>query len=155
MIVQIFLNSFIMRDKNPYAGRMPDGTLRPCLMCLDEFAQLSTLKYEVVATAFMTLRSKNVSIACALQSKSSLAEMFHSENASMSLIDCVTTFCFLSIQEVQTREWASKLIGERKVLRISNSLTGGSNGKKSNGKSVQEATEPIFSPADFGNLINR
>ena len=90
-----------------------------------------------------------------MQSRSSISEMFHSENACMSLIDCVTTFCFLSIQEVQTREWASKLIGNRKVLRISNSLSDGTNGNKNTGRSVQEAIEPIFQPADFGNLIDR
>lgn len=155
MIVQGFLNGFLQRERNPKAGRLEDGTLRPCLMCLDEFAQLTTLKYESVATAFMTLRSKNISICCAMQSRSSISEMFHSENACMSLIDCVTTFCFLSVQEVQTREWASKLIGNRKVLRISNSLNDGANGTKHTGKSVQETIEPIFQPADFGNLIDR
>ena len=155
MIVQGFLNGFLQRENNPRAGRLSDGTLRPCLLCLDEFAQLTTLKYDSVATAFMTLRSKNVSIACAMQSRSSIAEMFHSENACKSLIDCVTTFCFLSIQEVETREWASKLIGNKKVLRISNSLNDGFNGNKSSGRSVQEAIEPIFQPADFGNLIDR
>lgn len=73
----------------------------------------------------------------------------------MSLIDCVTTFCFLSIQEVQTREWASKLIGNKKVLRVSNSLNNGSNGNENTGRSVQETIEPIFQPADFGNLIDK
>lgn len=155
MIVQGFLNGFIQRENNPKAGRLPDDTLRPCLMCLDEFAQLTTLKYESVASAFMTLRSRNVSILCALQSRSSISEMFHSENACMSLIDCVTTFCFISIQEVQTRKWASELIGNRKVLRISNSINDGTNGSKNTGRSVQEATEPIFQPADFGNLIDK
>ena len=155
MIVQTFLSGFLTRQNNPNAGRLPDGTLRPVLMCLDEFSKLATLKYEIVATAFMLLRSNNISIACALQSKSSISEMFHSENACMSLIDCVTTFCFLSIQEVQTREWASKLIGNRKVLRVSNSLNNGSNGNENTGRSVQETIEPIFQPADFGNLIDK
>ncbi|SKC04145.1 Type IV secretory system Conjugative DNA transfer [Lachnospiraceae bacterium] len=155
MIVQGFLMGFLKRERNPKAGRLSDGSLRPCLLCLDEFAQLTTLKYDIVASAFMTLRSKNISIVCAMQSKSSIAEMFHSENACNSLIDCVTTFCFLSIQEVSTREWASKLIGNRKVLRISNSLSTGSKSSRNSGKSVQETTEPIIDPADFGNLIDR
>lgn len=154
MIVQGFLNGFLQREKNPNAGRLNDGTLRPVAFILDEFAQLSTLKYETLATAFMTLRSRNISIICALQSRSSITEMFHSEAACMSLIDCVTTFVFLSIQEVQTREWASKLIGNQKVLRVSNSLSNNTNGGKSTSRSVQEAIEPIFQPADFGNLID-
>lgn len=155
MIVQGFLTGFINREKNPKAAHTKDGTLRPIAFILDEFAQLTTLKYEAISTAFMTLRSRNISIICALQSRSSITEMFHSENACMSLIDCVTTFAFLSIQEVQTREWASKLIGNKKVLRIGNSLNNGMNGNKNTGRSVQEAIEPIFQPAEFGNLIDK
>lgn len=152
MIVQSFLNGFIQRERNPKAGRLADGTLRPVAFILDEFAQLSTLKYESLATAFMTLRSRNISIVCALQSRSSITEMFHSENACMSLIDCVTTFCFLSIQEVATRKWASDLIGTHKVLKISNSLNNNAQGTQNSGRSVSEAREPIIFPEEFGNL---
>lgn len=151
MIVQSFLNGFINRENNPRAGRLNDGSLRPVAFILDEFAQLSTLKYESIATAFMTLRSRNISIVCALQSRSSITEMFHSENACMSLIDCVTTFCFLSVQEVATRKWASDLIGTHKVLKISNSLSS-TQGSKNSGCSVSESREPIFFPEEFGSL---
>lgn len=154
MIVQNFLTGFLRRESNPNAGRLPDGTLRPCLMCLDEFAQLNALRYDTVSSSFMTLRSRNISILCALQSKSSISEMFHSDNAAMALIDCVTTFCFLSIQEVTTREWASKLIGVKKVLKISNNLSH-SNENVNSGQSVQESTEPIIRPEEFGSLIDR
>lgn len=151
MIVQIFLTGLLSRDSNMHAGRSADGSLRPIAMILDEFAQLSTLSYETVAAAYMTLRSRNVSIIAALQSRSSIAEMFQSENACNALIDCVSTFAFLSIQEVTTRKWASDLIGTKKVLKISNNLSlknGGSNA----GKSVTEAREPIIYPEEFGNL---
>jgi type IV secretory pathway TraG/TraD family ATPase VirD4 len=155
MIVQGFLNGFIKREQNPNVGRLSDGTLRSIAVVLDEFAQLTTLNYDDVKTAFMTLRSRNVSIICALQSRSSIAEMFHSEDACKSLIDCVTTFAFLSIQEVETREWASKLIGNRKVLKTGNNLNNEANGTQQTGSSAQEAEEPIFEPADFGNLIDK
>ena len=155
MIVQSFFTGFIKRELNPNAGRTSDGHLRPILMLLDEFAQLRTLKYESVATAFMTLRSKNISIACALQSRSSLVEVYKTENACSALIDCVTTFCFLGIQEVSTREWASKLIGNNKVLKLSNSLNAGEKGRKNAGQTVNEAEEPIFEPSVFGNLVDR
>lgn len=156
LITQSFLTGFTKRELNPNAGRLPNGTLRPMLMLLDEFAQLKTLNHDAVSSAFMTLRSKNISIACALQSRSSIAHMFgNSENACKELIDCVTTFCFLSIQEVETREWASKLIGEKKVLKLSNSVNDGTNGKSNTGKSCQEAKEPIIAPADFGNLVDK
>lgn len=152
LIVQSHLNGFVQRENNPNAGRLKDGTLRPVAFILDEFAQLSTLKYESIAMAFMTLRSRNISIVCALQSRSSITEMFHSENACMSLIDCVTTFCFLSIQEVATRKWASDLIGTHKVLKISNNLNGSSKQKQNSGRTVNEAREPIIFPEEFGSL---
>ena len=70
----------------------------------------------------------------------------------MSLIDCVTTFCFLSIQEVATRKWASDLIGTHRVLKISNSLNNGTQGSQNSGRSVNEAREPIIFPEEFGSL---
>ena len=82
-------------------------------------------------------------------------EMFHSEDACKSLIDCVTTFAFLSIQEVETRKWASELIGTRKVLKTGNNISNEANGTQGTGSSAQEAEEPIFHPADFGNLIDK
>lgn len=75
--------------------------------------------------------------------------MFHSENACKSLIDCVSTFCFLSIQEVETRKWASDFIGTHKVLKISNNLL---DGTQSSGRSVSETREPIVFPEEFGSL---
>lgn len=155
MIVQGFLNGFVQREQNPKVGRLSNGTLRPIAFILDEFAQLTNLKYENIATAFMTLRSRNISIICALQSRSSITQMFHSEEACMSLIDCVTTFAFLSIQEVQTREWASKLIGTKKVLKSGSNENLNGNGSQNSGHSSQEDREPIFQPADFGNLIDK
>lgn len=153
LIVQQTLSGFLNRETNPRAGRVgEDRHLRPILFVLDEFAQLTNLNYDAISTAFMTLRSRNISICCALQSRSSIAEMFHSENACNSLIDCVTTFCFLSVQEVATRKWASDLIGSRRVLKISNSLNDGTSGSKTSGRSVQEAREPIFFPEEFGSL---
>lgn len=153
MIVQSFLSAFTRRAENPKAGRLPNGTLRPICLMLDEFAQLNTLKADSIISAFTTLRSRNVSIVCALQSISSISEMFHSENTCRTLTDCITTFSFLSVQDVTTREWASKLFGSKKVLRRSNSLSSAdSRNAKTTGISVSEAQEPIISPEEFGNL---
>lgn len=149
LITQTFISAQLDRENNPNAGRLSDGTLRPCLYILDEFAQLTTLSYDMIKTFFMTGRSRALSSMCALQSRSSIAEMFHSENACKSLIDCVSTFCFLSIQEVETRKWASDLIGTHKVLKISNNIQ---DGTQSSGRSVSETREPIVFPEEFGSL---
>ena len=152
LITQTFLNGFLKRENNPRAGRLPNGTLRPIAFILDEFAQLKNMKYESIATAFMTLRSRNISIVCALQSLSSISEMFHSENATKSLVDCVSTFCFLSVQDVETRKWASDLIGTHKVLKLSNTLGHSAQGSQNDGRTVSEAREPIIFPEEFGSL---
>lgn len=151
LITEVFMTHALSREKNPHAGRLADGTLRPIVFILDEFAQLSTLTYDRVAALFMTGRSRNVSVVCALQSQSSLIQMFHSEEACKSLIDCVSTFCFLSIQEVATRQWASALIGTKKSLQISNNLTNTQNSHHT-GKTVSETREPIIFPEEFGTL---
>lgn len=154
LIVQGFLTGFLHREANPNSARLPDGTLRPIWMLLDECAQLKTLSLDIFSSSLMTLRSRNINICMAIQSLSSLSEMWN-EKAAKSLIDTISTFVILSIQEISTREWASKLIGDRKVLRISNSINDASNGRQNSGKSVQEATEPIFPPEQWGNLIDK
>lgn len=155
MITQGILQDLLIRDMNPKAGRLKDGTLRPLLICLDEFSKLRYLDYNaVLAPSFMLLRAKNVSILAACQSLSSLTQMLNSSIAAKTLIDCTSTFCFLSIQEVETREWATKLIGNKKVLCISNSISEDSKGSSSTGRSVHESSEPIIPEAEWGNLID-
>lgn len=55
------------------------------------------------------------------------------------LMDCVKVNCFLSIMDPDTRDWASRLIGTKKVLKISNSEQQTQNG--TSGRSVTEARE--------------
>lgn len=153
MITQSFFLGILKREKNSNVGKLEDGTLRPVCFILDEFAQLTTLSYDIVAALFMTGRSRNISCVCALQSISSIKEMFHSDNACKSLIDCVNTFAFLGIQETETRKWASDLIGTRKVLHITNNINMTSNTHQT-GRSVTETREPIIQPESFGSLKN-
>lgn len=156
MISMVFLNSFLERDQNPHAGKIiKDGEeiLRPICCILDEFGQLSSLSYESIMSAFSTNRSRAVSMFCSLQSRSQLTKMYTDENATKVLVDCATHFLFLSVQDVETREWASKLIGEKKDLRLTKSVN--SNGNSSTtSRSTAEVWDPIIRPADFGSLMD-
>ena len=69
------------------------------------------------------------------------------------LMDCTKVHCFLSIMDPDTRDWASRLFGTRKVLKLSTSEQ--ISDHSSSGRSVAEAIEPIFAPDDFGNLPNK
>ena len=51
-----------------------------------------------------------------------------------------------------TRDWASRLIGTRKVLNVSNSAQ--HSDKSSIGNNVSESREKIFEPETFGTLPN-
>lgn len=153
MIVSSFLNAFLRRESNLKAGHIITETgehLRPILMILDEFTSMSTLPLELVENSFKLLRSRSVSILAAYQSRQALAEMF-SEKAVGALTDCTMVFVFLSIQDVDSRKWASELIGTKKELRVSKSFTAGSNHMST---SVSETDAPIIPTAEFGNLID-
>ena len=67
-------------------------------------------------------------------------------------MDCVKVNCFLSIMDPDTRDWASRLIGTRKVLKISNSEQQTQNGTSA--RSITEARIKAIEPEEFGNLPN-
>ena len=70
-------------------------------------------------------------------------------------MDCTKAHCFLSIMDPDTRVWASRLIGTKKCLKISNSAQNKANSSNSSsGISVTETREKIYEPESFGNLPN-
>ncbi|MCR5785691.1 MAG: type IV secretory system conjugative DNA transfer family protein [Eubacterium sp.] len=154
MITQKFMNEFALRENNPRAGRNKSGTLRPILMLLDEFPRLTTLDYDTVLTAFTTLRSMNISITAIMQSRSLLVDMLD-ENKANALADCIYGFFVLSMVDDKSKEWFSNLVGKKKELQWSNSLSEDSNEKKNAGRSVTEVEVPIYPPYLLDTLIDR
>lgn len=79
---------------------------------------------------------------------------YYNSNAGMKLLmDCTKAHCFLSIYDPDTRDWASRLIGTKKCLKVSNSLQ--TQKEDSSGSiSVSESREKIIEPELFGNLPN-
>ncbi|MEF2825585.1 MAG: type IV secretory system conjugative DNA transfer family protein [Peptococcaceae bacterium] len=130
LVVQAFLTDFMQR---------PDSATdnHPILFLLDEFAQL-TLDFATISTALSTLRSKNVSLFLAMQSVAQLSNRYTPDKAR-EIIDTCAYVSVMSAQDPASREYFSRMIGDKKVLRR-------------HGDSASEATEPIVAPAQFGNL---
>lgn len=132
MIIQSFIEEFM---------RLPDKSSRvksrQILFLLDEFAQLR-FDFKTISTALATLRSKNVSLFLAMQSVAQLANRY-SDSQAREIIDNCAYISVMDAQDPQSREFFSRMIGEKKVLR------------KSTSGSV-EVVERIIPPEKFGNF---
>lgn len=130
LVVQAFLTAFMRRQDAADANR-------PILFLLDEVAQLH-LDFDTISTALSTLRSKSVSLFLAMQSVAQLNNRYTPDRAR-EIIDTCAYVSVMSAQDPASREYFSRMIGDKKVLRR-------------HGDSASEATEPIVAPAQFGNL---
>lgn len=138
MLYQIFMSAAFKREL---------GANPPIAYIIDEFGQLPMMP--VILKSAQLLRGYNCSLMICTQSKASLDEIY-GEYASKIFKDCAKAHVFFSVNDPDTQEWASKLIGSRKELRISNSI---SSGKEKNGTcTVSEVRERVFYPEIFGLL---
>lgn len=140
LIVQNFMTGFMRR---PDASR--GEKLRPIIFLLDEFPQLR-FEFDTLSAGLSTLRSKGVTLFLAQQSIAQI-EKRYGEAGCREIIDTCAYISILSAQDPKSREFFQKLIGTRKVLRISNSEN-----RKDVSRSINESRESIFQPEDFGNL---
>ena len=81
------------------------------------------------------------------QSKAQLEIKYGDAGARAILGNC-TYQLILSCIDATSQKYFSELIGTKKVLKVSNSISSENNP----GKSVLETREPIFRPEDFGDL---
>lgn len=130
LVVQSFLTAFMRRPDT-------SNDNRPILFLLDEFAQLH-LDFATISTALSTLRSKSVSLFLAMQSVAQLNNRYTPDRAR-EIIDTCAYVSVMSAQDPASREYFSKMIGDKKTLRR-------------HGDSASETTEPIVAPAQLGNL---
>ena len=140
MLYQAFMSAMLYRKE----GQDP-----PIAFVLDEFGQIPAMP--VIAQSAALMRAYNCSLLFSCQSLAMLEKHYGVAGRKL-LMDCVKVNCFLSIMDPDTRDWASRLIGTRKVLKISNSEQQTQNG--TTGRSVSEARERIFEPEAFGDLPN-
>lgn len=140
MIYQGFLSAMLYRS----AGQWP-----PIAFVIDEFGQIPAMP--VIKQSAALLRAYNCSLMFSCQSLAMIEDHYGVAGRKL-LMDCVKINCFLSIMDPDTRDWASRLIGTRKVLNRSNSAQ--YSDKSSTGNNVSENREKIFEPEVFGTLPN-
>ena len=140
MIYQAFMSAMLYRKE----GQEP-----PIAFVLDEFGQIPAMP--VIASSAALMRAYNCSLLFSCQSLAMIEKHYGLAGRKL-LMDCVKVNCFLSVMDPDTRDWASRLIGTRKVLKISNSEQQTQNGTV--GRSVSETREKIFEPESFGDLPN-
>lgn len=132
LIVQSFVQDFMKRPDRSTNQETP-----PILFLLDEFAQLQ-FEFKTISTALSTLRSKNVSLFLAMQSIAQL-ENRYGQGQAREIIDTCSYISVMSAQDPSSRDFFSKLLGEKTVL-------------KKQGDTTIELKEPIIEPATFGDL---
>lgn len=140
MLYQAFMSEMLYRK---------EGQTPPIAFVLDEFGQIPAMP--VIAQSAALMRAYNCSLLFSCQSLA-MIEKHYGVAGRKLLMDCVKVNCFLSIMDPDTREWASRLIGTRKVLKVSNSEQQTLNGIA--GRSITEARDRVFEPESFGDLPN-
>lgn len=146
IIITNFLQAFMRRD-DVSSGKKTV----PILFLLDEAVQLN-LDYKVLSKAMSTLRSKHISLFLLMQSVAQL-EGRYGEAHAREIIDLCAYISVFNAQDPKSRKYFQELVGKRKMLKRSTSLST-SSGKQSNtsGVTVNEVDEYIFEAADFGDL---
>lgn len=146
IIITNFLQAFMRRD-DVSSGKK----IVPIMFLLDEAVQLN-LDYNVLSKAMSTLRSKKVSLFLLMQSVAQL-EGRYGESHAREIIDLCAYISVFNAQDPKSREYFQKLVGRRKMLKRSTSLSSsGGNQNDTSGVSVSEVDEYIFEAADFGDL---
>lgn len=142
MLYQSFMSAMLYRK---------EGQTPPIAFIMDEFGQIPAMP--VIAQSAALMRAYNCSLMFSCQSLA-MIEKHYGVAGRKLLMDCVKVNCFLSIMDPDTRDWASRLIGTRKVLKISNSEQQNQTPSGTSGRSVTEAREKVFEPEVFGDLPN-
>lgn len=146
IIITNFLMAFMRRE-----DVSSNKKVVPIMFLLDEAVQLN-LDYTLLSQAMSTLRSKKVSLFLLMQSVAQL-EGRYGEAHAREIIDLCAYISVFNAQDPKSREYFQKLVGRRKMLRRSTSLSSsGGNKNETSGISVSEVDEYIFEAADFGDL---
>lgn len=145
IIISNFLQAF-MRRPDVSSG---EETV-PILFLLDEAVQLQ-IPFKILDSSMSTLRSKKVTLFLLMQSIAQL-EAKYGDVQAREIIDLCSYISVFNAQDPRSREFFQKLIGTRKILKRSTSLSTKSEYDQTAGESVTVEDECIFKAADFGDL---
>ena len=145
IIVTNFLMAFMRRD-----DVSANQKVVPIMFLLDEAVQLN-LDFTILSQAMSTLRSKKVSLFLLMQSVAQLEGRYGDAHAR-EIIDLCAYISVFNAQDPKSRKFFQELVGRRKMLKRSTSLSTSANKNDTSGTSVSEVDEYIFEAADFGDL---
>lgn len=145
IIVTNFLQAFMRRD-----DVSANKNVVPIMFLLDEAKNLH-LDFGILSSAMSSLRSKKVSLFLLLQSVAQL-EGLYGEAHAREIIDLCAYISVFNAQDPKSREYFQKLIGRRKMLKRSASLSTTPDKNDTSSTSVSIVDEYIFEAADFGDL---
>ena len=145
IIITNFLQAFMRRD-DVSSGKK----IVPIMFLLDEAVQLN-LDFSILSKAMSTLRSKKVSLFLLMQSVAQL-EGRYGEAHAREIMDLCAYISVFNAQDPKSREYFQRLVGRRKMLRRSDSISSGSNKNATSSHSISIVDEYIFEAADFGDL---
>lgn len=151
-LLALILQEGLMR---PFMQRPDSSTgikLRPILFIIDEFPRISeSMPFEIIDTLLATMRSRRVLIDMLIQNIGQLEKIYGQEGAKSIMANC-NYQTILSCNDADSANYFSMLFGKKWVLKQSTNKTKNPNNSSSNGISVIEEQEDIYSPQDFCDL---
>lgn len=145
LIITNFLQAFMRRS-----DVSSNKKTLPVLFLLDEFPQLHIDYSSILNPAMSTLRSKGVKLFLLMQSYQQLVGVY-GETHAREIMDLCAYVSVFNAQDPQSRRYFQDLIGKRKMLKASSSVSESAK-TASSGKSVSVVDEYIIDEADLGNL---
>lgn len=142
LIIQSFSTAFTKR-----ADSSSGQKIRPILMLLDEFPQL-TFSYNLINSNLSTLRSKAVKIVIIQQNIAQLEKKYGRDGSRVLIGNCHYQL-ILGSNDPESSKRYSDLFGEKRVLKSSNTL---SYRDKNASRSTMETIESVYPPTDFSAL---
>lgn len=144
VITMQFLNAFTSRSEDPEEKKK----LKPVLMLLDEMNELK-LSLKFLSQSLATLRSKKISCLLLSQNLGQWKDLYG--DAFTSLLGNIHYISIVSVTDNFTREYFSANAGTHDYFIESTTQT-----KDGSSRSVSvKENQPIFQPADFGNLTDK
>lgn len=151
-LLALILQEGLMR---PFMQRPDSSTgvkLRPILFIIDEFPRISeSMPFETIDTLLATMRSRKIIIDLLIQNIGQLEKIYGQEGARAIMANCNYQI-ILSCNDSDSATYFSQLFGKKWVLKQSTSKTNNPNNSSSNGISVIEEQEDIYSPQDLCDL---
>lgn len=144
LVTMQFLNNFAARSEDP-ASKIK---LKPVLMILDELPAMK-LNFEFLSESLSLLRSKKVSCMLLCQNIGQLKTLYG--DSFTDLLGTIHIKAVLSVSDNFTRSYFSENAGTHDYFTESSTYTKDGSSKTI---SVKEG-QPIFRPADFGNLTDK